>query len=81
MLINQHSSLLQGVSMSIRVRPLILVLLFMIWSPVNAQSGPSHEVDAIFEKWDMSDSPGCAVSVIRERVYIELRPRPSRSFL
>jgi CubicO group peptidase (beta-lactamase class C family) len=59
--------------MNTRARPLISVLLFVAWASANAQSGPNHEVDTIFEKWDTPDSPGCAVSVILDGAIVYKR--------
>jgi CubicO group peptidase (beta-lactamase class C family) len=54
--------------MSARIR-LFTVILFLT-APLPAYAADDAElhakVDAIFEEWDKPDSPGCAVSVIRD---------------
>ena len=42
------------------------LFIFLVAVSAGAQQSSHAKVDAIFEKWDTPDSPGCALSVIRD---------------
>ena len=51
----------------------LLVFSVMVMSDVFAQNVPdslAKQIDKIFEKWNASNSPGCAVGIIRNDTLI-----------
>ena len=47
------------------------IMLFMLFAgqagqPVPSQAEPAAQADKIFERWNRTDSPGCAVSVMKD---------------
>jgi len=47
------------------------ILLFMLFmgqagNQVSPQANPATQVDKIFETWNRTDSPGCALSVMKD---------------
>ena len=47
-----------------RLKATLFILLVAV--SAGAQQSPHAKVDTIFENWDTPDSPGCALSVIRD---------------
>jgi CubicO group peptidase (beta-lactamase class C family) len=58
-------SLIREVDME-RIALSILLVAFAGVAPGHAQTGYETRVDALFERWDRAESPGCALGVVQD---------------